>query len=64
MIGHRRAAAMVVMAVWVLTSSSGCGRYGPPLRGAAPEKAAPAQTVKAAPEADVNPEETKRKSTP
>jgi len=64
MTGHRRAATTVVMAVLLLTSSSSCGRYGPPLRGAAPEKAAPAQTGETAPEADAKAEKTKRESTP
>lgn len=64
MTGQRRAATTVVMAVLLLTSSSSCGRYGPPLRGPAPEKPEQAQTVEAAPEAEANPEKTKRKSTP
>ena len=41
MTGHRRTATTVVMAVLLLTSSSSCGRYGPPLRGPDPRNLNP-----------------------
>ena len=60
----RLAAAVFWLALVVQTSSSGCGRYGPPLRGPAPETAPPTQVPGKAPDAEPQPKQTQRDTTP
>ena len=64
MIRVRLATAVFSLALVVQTSSSGCGRYGPPLRGPAPETAPPVQVQGEDPEAEPQPKPTERDTQP
>jgi predicted small lipoprotein YifL len=64
MIRVRLATAVFLLALVVQTSSSGCGRYGPPLRGPAAETAPPVQVQAENPEAEPQPKPTERDTQP